>query len=254
MWFWIGILPLPEAPPTDLYNYLGIKRSMSTAYHPQTDGQTERIIQVIEAYLRSYCNYEQNDWASMLAMAEYAYNNSKHALTKISLFYANWGFEAPTLWPTDIQFRNPASEMYGHYMNQVHQRLKQRLSESVESMQKHYNKRRKIMEPLKKGELVLLNGQNIRAEHLCKKLEDKMLGPFEVLSLGSNNRYCKCKLPDHWKLHPVFNINLLERYKGTDPKKPVVEIEPDGEDWVMETIIASGPTDNDPKQHVFLVK
>ena len=46
---------------TDLYNYLGIKRSMSTAYHPQTDGQTERINQVIEAYLRSYCNYEQND-------------------------------------------------------------------------------------------------------------------------------------------------------------------------------------------------
>jgi len=62
----------------DLYNYLGMKRSMSTAYHPQTDGQTERINQVIESYLRSYCNYEQNDWASMLAMAEYAYNNSKH--------------------------------------------------------------------------------------------------------------------------------------------------------------------------------
>jgi len=63
---------------TDLYNYLGIKRSMSTAYHPQTDGPTERINQVIEAYLRSYCDYEQNHWASMLAMAEYAYNNSKH--------------------------------------------------------------------------------------------------------------------------------------------------------------------------------
>jgi len=57
---------------TDLYNYLGIKRSMSTAYHPQTDGQTERINHVIESYLRSYCNYEQNDWASMVAMAEYA--------------------------------------------------------------------------------------------------------------------------------------------------------------------------------------
>jgi hypothetical protein len=55
---------------TDLYNYLVIKRSMYTAYHPQTNGQTERIIQVIEFYLRSYCNYEQNDSVSMLAMAE----------------------------------------------------------------------------------------------------------------------------------------------------------------------------------------
>jgi transposase InsO family protein len=60
---------------TYLYNYLGIKRSMSTAYHTQTNGQTERINHVIEAYLRTYCNYEQNDWASMLAMQEYAYNN-----------------------------------------------------------------------------------------------------------------------------------------------------------------------------------
>jgi hypothetical protein len=239
---------------TDLYNYLGIKRSMSTAYHPQTDGQTERINQVIQSYLRSYCNYEQNDLASMLAMAEYTYNNSKHASTKISPFYANYGFEARTSWATEIQFRNPASEMYGHYMNQVHQKLRQRLQESVELMQKHYNKRRKIMEPLKKGELVLLNGRNIRAKHCCKKLEDKMLGPFEVLSIWSNNRYCKLKLPDHWKLHPVFNIDLLERYKGTDSKKQVVKIEPDREDWVMETIVASGPSDNNPKQHVFLVK
>jgi len=61
------------------YNFLGIKRRMSTAYHPQTDRQTERMKQVSKAYLRSYCNYEQNDWASMLAMAEYVYNNSKHS-------------------------------------------------------------------------------------------------------------------------------------------------------------------------------
>jgi len=146
---------------TDLYNYLGIKRSMSTAYHPQTDGQMERINQVIESYLRSYCNYERNDLASMLAMAEYAYNNSKHASTKISPFYANYGFQARKMWPTDIQFRHPASEIYGHYMNEVYQKLKQRLPESVEMMQKHYNKRRKTMEPLKKGELVLLHGRKI---------------------------------------------------------------------------------------------
>jgi len=97
---------------TDLYNFLGIKRSMSTAYHPQTDGQTERINEVIESYLRSYCNYEQNDWASMLAMAEYAYNNSKHSSTKIPPFYTNYGFEPRTTWPTEIQFKNPASELY----------------------------------------------------------------------------------------------------------------------------------------------
>jgi hypothetical protein len=77
----------------DLYDYLGIKRSMSTAYQLQTDGQTDRINQVIEIYLRSYCNYQQNNWGAMLAMAEYTYNNSKKSSTKISPFYANDEFE-----------------------------------------------------------------------------------------------------------------------------------------------------------------
>ena len=172
----------------DLYNYSGNKRSMSMAYHAQTDGQTERITQGIKSYLRSYCNYEQNDWASMLAMAEYANNNSKHSSTKISPFYANYGFEPRTTWPTEIQFRNPASELYGHYMTGIHTKLKERLSEAMESMKKNYNKKRKSIEPFKKGELVMLNGRNIRAKHRCRKLEDKMFGPFEVLSVGTNQR------------------------------------------------------------------
>jgi len=49
---------------------------MSTVFHPQTDGQTDRIDQVIAAFLQCYCNYEKNDSAEMLSMAEYTYNNS----------------------------------------------------------------------------------------------------------------------------------------------------------------------------------
>jgi len=100
----------------------------------------------------------------------------------------------------------------------------------------------------------MLNGRNIRAKHRRRKLEDKMFGPFEILSVGKNQRYCKLSLPDSWKIQPVFNIDLLERYKGTDLKKQVVEVEADGEHWVMESIIASGPSDGTNKQHVFLVK
>jgi hypothetical protein len=103
--------------------------------------------------------------------------------------------------------RNPASEMYGHSMTSVHQRLMEKLEESVELMKKYYNKQRKTMHPSKKGELVMLHGPNFRTEHWCKKLEEKMLGPFEVLSIRSNARYCKLKLPDSWKIHPVFNID-----------------------------------------------
>jgi transposase InsO family protein len=125
----------------NLYDYLGIRRSMSTAYHPQTDGQMERMNQVIEAYLRSYCNYEQNNWSEMLAMAEYAYNNSKHSATKISPFYANYGYEPRSNWPTEIQFRNPAADLDAHYMTSVHNRLKEILTEARDNMSTYYDKK-----------------------------------------------------------------------------------------------------------------
>jgi len=124
----------------------------------------------------------------------------------------------------------------------------------MKSIRKNYNKKRRDIEPFEKGELAMLNGRNIRAKHRCKKLEDKMFGPFEILSVGSNQRYRKLRLPDSWKIHPVFNIELLERYNGTDPKKQVIEVEDDGEEWEMESIVASGPSDGNHKYHVFLVK
>jgi hypothetical protein len=81
-----------------------------------------------------------------------------------------------------------------------------------------------------------------------------MLGPLEVLSVGSNLRYCKIQLPDSWKIQSSFHIDLLKRYKGTDPKKPIIEIEAEGQEWTMESIIASGPSDDNFKHYVFLVK
>ena len=70
--------------------YLGIRRGLSTAYHPQTDGQTERQNQTLEQYLRTYCNYEQDDWARLLSLAEFAYNDSQHATTGSSPFQLNY--------------------------------------------------------------------------------------------------------------------------------------------------------------------
>jgi len=81
----------------------------------------------------------------------------------------------------------------------------------------------------------MLNRRHIRAKHRCRKLEDKMLGPFEVVSIGSNLGYFKLKSPESWKIHPVFNINLLERYEGTDQKKQIIKIETDVDEWEMES-------------------
>jgi len=76
----------------------------------------------------------------------------------------------------------------------------------------------------------MVNGKNIRAKHEWKKLEDKMYGPVAVISVGKNQRYCKLELPQSCKIHPTFNINLLEQYRGQDPKKQIAEIEADNVD------------------------
>jgi hypothetical protein len=121
-------------------------------------------------------------------------------------------------------------------------------------MAKYYDKKRRDIPGFKKGDFVMLNGKNIRSKGRCRKLEDKMYGPFEVLTEGHNKRYCKLKLPEKWKIHPVFNISLLEKYRGSNPEREVVEIEADDSGWKMESIIASGPANDDHTKHVYLVK
>ena len=72
---------------------LGIKRKLSTAYHPQTDGQTERADQDLENYLRRYVSWKQDDWARWLSVAEFAANASPSATTGISPFHAVYGYK-----------------------------------------------------------------------------------------------------------------------------------------------------------------
>ena len=69
---------------------LGIERRLSTAFHPQTDAQTERTNAILEQYLRSYINYQQDNWSDLLAIAEFAYNNRYQETIKTTPFYANY--------------------------------------------------------------------------------------------------------------------------------------------------------------------
>lgn len=72
--------------------HLKIKQRLSTAFHPQTDGQTERQNQTLKQYLQGYGNYQQDDWVEWLAIAEFAYNNSVHITTGKTPFYLAYGF------------------------------------------------------------------------------------------------------------------------------------------------------------------
>ena len=91
---------------SSLCYFLGIKQRLSTAFHPQTDSQTERQNSTMEAYLRAFVNFEQNDWARLLPMAEFAYNNSKNASTGHTPFELNCGYHPRTLYEEEVDPRS----------------------------------------------------------------------------------------------------------------------------------------------------
>ena len=78
---------------TTFCSLLQIRRNLSTAFHPQKDGQTERQNQTLETYLHAYCNYLQDDWSNWLPLTEFSYNNLAHSGTGFSPFFLAMGFE-----------------------------------------------------------------------------------------------------------------------------------------------------------------
>ncbi len=89
-----------------LYYFLGIKRKLSTVFHPQTDGQIERQNSTMEAYLRAFVNWEQDDWARLLPMAEFAYNNIKNANIGHTPFEFNCGYHPRVFFEEDVDPRS----------------------------------------------------------------------------------------------------------------------------------------------------
>ena len=122
--------------------FLGIRPRMSTSFHPQTDGQTERTNQMIEAYLRSYVNQKMSDWADLLPMGEFAYNNTVTFATGMTQFYANYGWHPETMNPRQTDALNPASEAYAHRTKDAIISNRTMLEVAKERVAKYANKKR----------------------------------------------------------------------------------------------------------------
>ena len=101
--FWQSLLAL-----------LAIRPGMSTAFHPQTDGQMEQVNQSLEQYLRMFCNYDQDDWYELLPLAEYAYNNSITSITEFTPFYTNYRFNPKMTWLKQADAKNPTTTYYAY--------------------------------------------------------------------------------------------------------------------------------------------
>ena len=130
---------------------------VSTAFHPQTDGQTERTKQVIEAYLRSFVNSEQGDWWSCSPMAEYPYNSSITTATELTPSYANYGRRLETAALRLTEMQNPASLAYAQWMTSTIAKNRKALEATRERMAKYADKHRAEPPAYKIGDLVMLS-------------------------------------------------------------------------------------------------
>jgi transposase InsO family protein len=194
-----------------------VKSNKSTAYHPQSDGQTERVNQVLEQYLRIFCDYQQDDWHQLLPLAEFVYNNAQNSSTGVSPFYANYGYHprsAPRLVVTE-EVVNPSAEELAAKLRKVHTQLRSQLESAQATYKEKYDRHVKEHPSFAAGDRVWLLRKNIKTDRPSQKLDVKRFGPFKILEVvGESKMAFKLELPPRMRIHPVFHASLLEPYKA----------------------------------------
>jgi hypothetical protein len=197
----------------ELFRLLGIKQNPSTAYHPITDGQTERMNQGIEEYLRIFINHQQSDWSQWIALAEFCYNNREHTATKQTPFFLNHGQHPWTGTEVRRETKYHNVEQFKENLDHARQDAQAALNFANDTMKRQYDKHRRPAIDYKPGDKVYIEGTNIRSDRPTKKLEDRRYGPFPIDKKIGRSAY-KVTLPPLWRgIHPVFNESLLTPYK-----------------------------------------
>jgi len=146
----------------ELNNSLGIQMKLSTAYHPQTDGQMERINQELEQYLRVFIDHRQEQWPDWLGTAEFAYNNKIYMATKISPFKANYSQDPRIGFEGRRKGKYEAAGKFVERMKKIQEKAKVALGKVQEEMKKFTNRKREEGEKYRVGDLVLLSTKDLK--------------------------------------------------------------------------------------------
>jgi len=225
----------------ELNRMLGIKTKLSTAFHPQTDGQTERMNQEVEQYLRSFIEHRQKDWLEWLVMAEFVINNKVHTATKVLPFMANYGKELRMGGDIRKKGKVESAMKFAERMKKVYEEVEAALKKTQEEMKRYADRERKKTEVWKKGDRVLLSTKDlVFKERPSKKLMERYVGPYAVEEIVSSNAV-KLQLPSSMRIHPVVNVSWIVRYKKQvkgqkkEEGKPI-EVEK-VEEWEVEKIL-----------------
>ena len=225
----------------ELYRLLGIKGCPSTAYHPQSDGQTERANQEVEQYLRLYVNHRQDDWVEWLSLGEFCYNNRVQSSTRQTPFMLNTGRNPKLGIEPFRSSQNESADSFVQKLQSARKEAEAALHKAADDMARYYDQHRETGVSYNVGDKVWLDGKDIQTDRPSRKLADKGYGPFKITKVISPNAY-KLSLPASMKVHPVFHTVKLRPYHPDSiegrpvPKRPNPVIRDGEKEWTVEYI------------------
>lgn len=199
-----------------LLKSFGIKHSMSTANHPQTDGQSERMIRYMKDMLRNFINYSQKNWIDVLPSLEFAYNNTVNATTGRTPFELDYGYHPHTPHSVD-HAELTGLEEFDEFLDRLHAAMIEAEDAILraQGIQAKYHNTHRQKYTFKEQELVWLSAAHQHPswekKRRTRKLLPKYYGPFRIVKKITENAY-RLDLPDHMQVHPVINAEFLKPY------------------------------------------
>lgn len=200
-----------------LFKAQGTQLKYSTAYHPESDGQTEVVNRTLESYLRCFVSEQPRHWYKFLHLAEFWHNSTVHSAIKMAPFEALYGRQPPTI-PDYVPGNTTITTLDESLKNrqEILNRLKANLHSARKSMEKQANKKRRNF-TFQIGDQVLLRLQPYRQttvnRRTSQKLSKRFFGPFKITERVGSVAY-RLDLPPESRIHPVVHISMLRPYYG----------------------------------------
>jgi len=198
----------------ELNRILGIKSKMSITFYPQTDGQTERVNQELEQYLRIFIDHRQEQWPDWLGTAEFAYNNKAHSSTKILLFKANYGQDPRMGFEVRKKEKYKGAEKFAMRIKEIQEEAKVALEKAQEEIKKYADRKKKEVDKYKVRNLVILSTKDLKYQMVgrrTEKLMEKFIGPYKIKKVILLNTV-ELELSNTVKIYLVVNVSRIQKY------------------------------------------